>query len=238
MSRLIRRPAADMPEKQRELYHQMASDRKVVADGQIGGPFDAWALNPSTGRRVWQLGGALRFKPTIDRRYVELAILMTGQLWQAQFEWFAHEPMARDAKEPIGSMGTDTPLAVLSERPRLLYDYFKQHFAQVSNPPIDPIREELVMSLVCSLGAEGNLLEEQAEQARALMLPSPLLTCEELASVRTCAPDSFASETLPMLWRPGNGLASLEPTWHSHSLARRRIPLRWGRPKSGSQSAQ
>ncbi len=100
MSRLTRRPAADMPEKQRELYHQMASDRKLVADGQIGGPFDAWALNPSTGRRVWQLGGALRFKPTIDRRYVELAILMTGQLWQAQFEWFAHEPMARDAGLP------------------------------------------------------------------------------------------------------------------------------------------
>ncbi len=72
----------------------------MVADGQIGGPFDAWALNPDTGRRIWQLGGALRFKPTIDRRYIELAILMTGQLWQAQFEWFAHEPMARDAGLP------------------------------------------------------------------------------------------------------------------------------------------
>lgn len=84
-----------MPEARRRLYEQMAEGRTVVADGQIGGPFDAWALNPSTGRRIWQLGGAIRFKPTIDRRYIELAILMTGELWQAQFEWFAHEPMAR-----------------------------------------------------------------------------------------------------------------------------------------------
>ena len=78
----------------------MAEGRQVVAEGQIGGPFDSWGLNPATGRRLWQLGGALRFKPTIDRRYIELAILMTGQLWQAQFEWFAHEPMARDAGLP------------------------------------------------------------------------------------------------------------------------------------------
>lgn len=89
-----------MPEARRALYDQMADGRTVVADGQIGGPFDSWALNPDTGRRLWQLGGALRFKPTIDRRYIELAILLTGQLWQAQFEWFAHEPMARDAGLP------------------------------------------------------------------------------------------------------------------------------------------
>ncbi|MGI9597797.1 MAG: carboxymuconolactone decarboxylase family protein [Acidimicrobiales bacterium] len=100
MTRLTRRSPSDMEEKRRELYHRMAEGRTVVADGQIGGPFDAWALNPDTGRRIWQLGGALRFKPTIDRRYIELAILMTGQLWQAQFEWFAHEPMARDAGLP------------------------------------------------------------------------------------------------------------------------------------------
>ncbi len=89
-----------MADDRRQLYEQMAEGRTVVAEGQIGGPFDAWALNPSTGRRIWQLGGAIRFKPTIDRRYIELAILMTGQLWQAQFEWFAHEPMARDAGLP------------------------------------------------------------------------------------------------------------------------------------------
>ncbi len=100
MSRLERRTTSEMSEEQRGLFQQMADGRSGVEDGHIGGPFDAWALNPATGLRLWQLGGALRFKPTIDRRYVELAILMTGQLWQAQFEWFAHEPMARAAGLP------------------------------------------------------------------------------------------------------------------------------------------
>lgn len=100
MTRLTRHPSAEMPEKQRALYEQMVDGRQPVADGEIGGPFDAWALNPSTGRRMWQLGGAIRFRTTIDRRHIELAILMTGQLWQAQFEWWAHEPMARDAGLP------------------------------------------------------------------------------------------------------------------------------------------
>lgn len=100
MGRLVSTPRDDLPEKRRDLYDRMSQGREVAADGRIGGPFDAWGLNPATGLRIWQLGGALRFKPTIDRRYVELAILMTGQLWQAQFEWWAHEPMARDAGLP------------------------------------------------------------------------------------------------------------------------------------------
>ncbi len=100
MTRLNRKSPSDMSEGQRELYHRISEGRTVMADGEIGGPFDSWVLNPATGLRIWQLGGALRFKPTIDRRYVELAILMTGQLWQAQFEWFAHEPMALEAGLP------------------------------------------------------------------------------------------------------------------------------------------
>ena len=100
MSRLTPTPSADMPEKQADLYAQMVEGRTPVTDGQIGGPFDGWALNPDVGRRIWQLGGAIRWKPSIDRRYIELAILVTGQLWQAQFEWWAHETMARDAGLP------------------------------------------------------------------------------------------------------------------------------------------
>jgi len=100
MSRLDVIPPEDLPEKRRALYDQMLEDRTPAEPGRIGGPFDAWSLNPSIGRRVWQLGGAIRFKPSIDRRYIELAILMTGQLWQAQIEWVAHEPMARDAGLP------------------------------------------------------------------------------------------------------------------------------------------
>lgn len=89
-----------MNEDQREFFNQMAEGRPPVEDGHIGGPFDVWALTPSIGRGVWKTGGAIRFKSTIDRRYIELAILIVGQLWQAQFEWFAHEPMARDAGLP------------------------------------------------------------------------------------------------------------------------------------------
>lgn len=100
MSRLRPRPTSDMTPKQAEFFEQMADGRELRPDGQIGGPFDAWGLNPTIGRRIWQLGGAIRHKPSIDRRYIELAILVTGQLWQAQFEWFAHETMARDAGLP------------------------------------------------------------------------------------------------------------------------------------------
>ncbi len=99
MSRLRRRSTNEMTEAQQDLYSRMAEGR-TVTDGHIGGPFDAWLLSPATGLRLFQLGGALRFKPCIDRRYVELAILVTGQLWQAQYEWYAHEPMARAAGLP------------------------------------------------------------------------------------------------------------------------------------------
>jgi glutamate synthase (NADPH/NADH) large chain len=92
-------------------------------------------------------------------------------------------PMATTGAEPIGSMGTDTPLAVLSERSRLLYDYFQQLFAQVTNPPLDAIREELVTSMSGTIGPEGNLLDPQPESARQIVLPSPLLTNEELAKL-------------------------------------------------------
>ena len=82
-------------------------------------------------------------------------------------------PMARMGEEPIGSMGTDTPLAVLSDRPRLLYDYFKQLFAQVTNPPLDAIREELVTSMESTIGPEGNLLLAEPESCRQINDPLP-----------------------------------------------------------------
>jgi glutamate synthase (NADPH/NADH) large chain len=92
-------------------------------------------------------------------------------------------PMAKNGAEPIGSMGTDTPPAVLSDRPRQLFDYFKQLFAQVTNPPLDAIREELVTSLQSTLGPEANLLEPGPHSCRRLVLPTPILDNEELAKV-------------------------------------------------------
>ena len=82
-------------------------------------------------------------------------------------------PMAQNGIQPVGSMGTDTPLAVLSDKPQLLYNYFKQLFAQVTNPPIDPIREELITSTTLTLGSEGNLVDPKPESCRQLRLPIP-----------------------------------------------------------------
>lgn len=93
-------------------------------------------------------------------------------------------PMGSDAKEALGSMGADGPLACLAEQPRLVYDYFRQLFAQVTNPPIDPIRESIVMSLECYIGPQGNLLEMRPEQCDRLLLPSPVLTSEELSALK------------------------------------------------------
>ncbi|MEP7055185.1 MAG: glutamate synthase large subunit [Actinomycetota bacterium] len=92
-------------------------------------------------------------------------------------------PMAKNGYEPIGSMGTDTPIAVLSQRPRLLFDYFSQLFAQVTNPPLDAIREELVTSMSATLGPEGNLLDPTAASCRQLVLPSPIISNDDLAKI-------------------------------------------------------
>ena len=93
-------------------------------------------------------------------------------------------PMAADSKEALGSMGNDAPLACLAQQPRLLYEYFRQLFAQVTNPPIDPIREAIVMSLECYVGPQGNLLEMDSSQCHRLLLPSPVLSLEEFNALK------------------------------------------------------
>jgi glutamate synthase domain-containing protein 2/glutamate synthase domain-containing protein 3 len=93
-------------------------------------------------------------------------------------------PMATDGQEPVGSMGNDTPLAVLSDRPQLLYNYFKQLFAQVTNPPLDAIREEIITSMITTIGSEGNLLEETPGQCALLRLERPVLSNAELAKIK------------------------------------------------------
>ncbi|MBC8258439.1 MAG: glutamate synthase large subunit [SAR324 cluster bacterium] len=115
-------------------------------------------------------------------------------------------PMVVDGVEASGSMGNDTPLAVLSEKPRLLYDYFKQIFAQVSNPPVDAIREELVMSLTSRLGAEKNILEPGASHARMLKLHHPILSNEEFAQIKDLNKKDFSATTLSMLFDKESGV--------------------------------
>lgn len=120
-------------------------------------------------------------------------------------------PMAQDGKEPVSSMGTDIPLAVLSRRSQILPSYFKQLFAQVTNPPIDPIREKIVMSTESLLGAELNLLEESPEHARLLRLKSPTLGNADLARIRAARVPDFRSQTLSLLFERSQGEAGLEP---------------------------
>jgi glutamate synthase (ferredoxin) len=120
-------------------------------------------------------------------------------------------PMAIDGQEPVGSMGTDTSLAVLSDRPRLLYDYFKQLFAQVTNPPLDAIREELVTSMGSTIGPERNLLKPEPESCRQIGIKYPIIHNEHVAKLRHLPPDSpFRSTTLPIVFDPEKGGAGLE----------------------------
>ncbi|HKI73600.1 MAG TPA: carboxymuconolactone decarboxylase family protein [Pseudomonadales bacterium] len=100
MPRLTRRTRAEMTDEQRDVFDRIAEGRKGVEDGHIGGPFDAWVLNPEMGRRITGLGGVFRFRTLVDRRQIELAILMVGAHWRAQFEWYAHAPMAAQAGLP------------------------------------------------------------------------------------------------------------------------------------------
>ncbi len=120
-------------------------------------------------------------------------------------------PMIVSGQEATGSMGEDTPLSVLAATPQLLYTYFKQLFAQVTNPPVDPIREEIVMAEDVMLGAEGNLLDETAEQARRLRLKRPLLTNKELEKVRCVKAPGLKSVTLPTVFKVSDGEKGLEP---------------------------
>ena len=118
-------------------------------------------------------------------------------------------PMAETGKEPIGSMGTDTALAILSDRPRPIYDYFKQVFAQVTNPPLDAIREELVTSMASTIGPEGNLLDPRPESCRQIRLKYPIIDNDELAKLRHVYEPGFRSIRLPMLFdatQDGTGL--------------------------------
>ncbi len=119
-------------------------------------------------------------------------------------------PMAKNAIEPVGSMGNDTPPAVLSDQPQLLYNYFKQLFAQVTNPPIDAIREEIITATETYIGTELNLLETLPANCHQIKLKTPILTNEELAKLRHLDLPGFKSLTLPMLFPVAGGSAAME----------------------------
>ncbi len=127
---------------------------------------------------------------------------------------FFLEPMAREADDPVGSMGTDTPIAAFSNRPKLLYNYFKQNFAQVTNPPIDPIREELVMSLISMIGPRPNLLGHEVGTHHRLEVAQPILTDGDLAKIRNIErliDGRFKTDTLDITWPVAQGADGIAP---------------------------
>ena len=141
---------------------------------------------------------------------------MRSPVLQRAFGYTADEvkmvlgPMADAGEEPAGSMGNDTPLAVLSHRPQLLSAYFRQMFAQVTNPAIDPIREQLVMSLAMNLGPQGNLLEETAEHAKQLRIKQPVLTEQAMIALWGVSDPALRAVTIPALFAVADGTGGLE----------------------------
>jgi len=123
---------------------------------------------------------------------------------------FMLQPMIKELRDPLGSMGNDAALAVMSEKPRMLYDYFKQRFAQVTNPPIDSIREEVIMALDCYVGPEQNLLQSEPENAHRLRVPHPILTNDELASIEAMDHRGWKTNKIDITYPSGSGEQGLK----------------------------
>ena len=187
--------------------------RRVVTDDEIKGALAAQHPYPD-----WLHAGLIHLSDLPDRPAFEPHV--TDRVRQQQVFGYTDEelrvliaPMARAGIEPIGSMGTDTPVAVLSGRPRLLFDYFSQLFAQVTNPPLDAIREELVTSLAGTIGPEQNLLQPTAASCRQVVLPFPVLTGPDLRKILHINDDGdlpgFAAVTVQGVYEVDGGGAAL-----------------------------
>jgi glutamate synthase (NADPH/NADH) large chain len=169
----------------RKPYRRWLENNRIELKGLFGAP-TAVAADPATLRRRQKMYGY-----TLE----DLKMIIA--------------PMAENAQEPISSMGNDMALSVLSERPQLLYNYFKQLFAQVTNPPIDPYRENLVMSLMSFVGKEGNLLDETPLHCHQLKLPHPILTNSDIEKLRNIDIPGLCGGLIPMLF-PADSPVGLE----------------------------
>ncbi len=188
---------------------RVLTDAAIKRDAASRRPYAAWLSGHrvrirSSGGLPPLVGGMPSADPgTLPRRLVSFG-------YSQEELHRIHEPMFTEAKDPVGSMGDDTPLAVLSSRPRLVYNYVKQRFAQVTNPPIDPFRERLVMSLVTLLGARGSFLEESPEHARLIELDTPLLSEADLEALSRLPDQAFRARTLRALFPAARGAEGLE----------------------------
>lgn len=195
---------------------RIIEDAEIKADLAKAAPYAKWLESTQYNLKDLDLEDLDDIdEPKVDKEDNPAALLDRQQAFgftQEDVTKFL-EPMATDGLDPIGSMGTDTPIAVLSGKPRLLYDYFKQNFAQVTNPPIDPIREELVMSLVSMIGPRPNLLGHDAGTHKRLEVDQPVLTNADLLKIRSvedALDGAFRTETIDMTWDAASGAAGLE----------------------------
>ena len=190
---------------------RIIEDKEIKAKLAEAEPYEAWLAAAQYN---------LKDLEVVEPELAELPVDTTSLLDRQQAFGYTQEdisrflePMAVKGDDPLGSMGTDTPIAVLSKRPRLLFDYFKQNFAQVTNPPIDPIREELVMSLVSMIGPRPNLLGHDAGTHKRLEVDQPILTNDDIAKIRSveaALDGAFRTATVDMTWDAATGAAGLE----------------------------
>jgi glutamate synthase (NADPH/NADH) large chain len=148
-------------------------------------------------------------EPTVDR--ATLIPRMQAFGYTIETMHFMLQPMVREHRDPVGSMGNDSTLAVLSDKPRMLYDYFRQLFAQVTNPPIDSIREEVIMSLECYVGPERNLLESTPQHAERLRFRQPMLSNEELAGIKSLNQRGWRTRTIDITYERKAAPGGLKP---------------------------
>ncbi len=173
---------------------RIVEDKEIKELMSAGQPYSKWLK-----KNMLELENLPVLKSKKKTESDTLAVLKAFGYTREDFK-FIINPMAEKAQEPVGSMGNDAPHAVLSERPQLLFNYFKQLFAQVTNPPIDPIREELVMSLETYLGAEKNILEETPEHCCKLKIKNPILTNGELEKIRRIKRNGFKTQVISLLF--------------------------------------
>ncbi len=206
----------DLPEAEIVEKGRLGPGQMIVVDLQSHEILHNWEIKQRVAHekayREWvqQYRQALKpqaFKQKTQLETRELLRQQTAFGYTAEDVEMIVQSMAIDGKEPTFCMGDDIPLAVLSDKPRLLYDYFKQRFAQVTNPPIDPLRESLVMSLSMQLGARGNLLDLKPEDARLLKLETPIINDGELAAIQDT---DFNTEVLSTIYSIVTGPSGLE----------------------------
>ncbi|MDD5427745.1 MAG: glutamate synthase large subunit [Candidatus Omnitrophica bacterium] len=173
---------------------KIIDDRELKDKMASRSPYGAWTKN-----NIVELDSLPRSKKTVKKAKGTDTLLKAFGYTREDLKVII-KPMAEKGAEPVGSMGNDTPHAVLSLKPQLLYSYFKQLFAQVTNPAIDPIREELVMSLESYIGPEKNLLDETADHCHRLHVKRPVLTNEELSKIRDIKFNGFRTKTISTLF--------------------------------------